>query len=125
MPVENTRAKPNPCYFLVAVSTRENLELCIKFALAGFLSGENGAWTYSEIEKGDFVSFLYGARAHNLYRVARKEALRGSEDLPPWKPLSFKPGGKAYAFPFRLNLQPIRSFVEPIVRTEFLYVAEN
>lgn len=112
-------------YFLVAVSTRENLELCIKHALAGFLSGENGAWTFSEIQAGDFVSFLYGARAHNLYKVARKEAILCQEELPPWKPLSFKKGGKVYNFPFRLYLEPVRRFIEPIMRTEFFYVAEN
>jgi hypothetical protein len=123
MPVENSAA--NASFFLVAVSTRENLELCIKHSLAGFLSGENGVWTFSEIEIGDFVSFLYGARAHNLYKVASKEAIQCLEELPPWEPLRFKKGGKAYTFPFRLHLEPIRKFVEPIVRTEFFYVAEN
>src|SRR5712692_2228935 len=125
MPVKAPRGSFSPSYFLVAVSTRENLELCVKHALAGFLSGENGAWTYSELEKGDFVSFLYGARAYNLYRVIRKEAIQAPENLPPWEPLSFKEGGPAYTFPFRLYLQPIRAFAEPIVRTEFSYVAEN
>jgi hypothetical protein len=60
-----------PSYFLISVSTRENLELCIKHGLAGFPSGESGAWTFCEIQQGDFVSFLYGARAHNLYLVAK------------------------------------------------------
>jgi hypothetical protein len=112
-------------FFLIAVSTSQNLALCVRHGLAGFLSGDNGAWTYSEIEIGDFVSFLYGARAHNLYRVAGKEAIRSAEKLPPWEPLSFKKGGTEYTFPFRLHLEPIRKFVEPIVRTEFFYVAEN
>jgi hypothetical protein len=115
----------NGSYFLVAVSTRENLDLCIKHALAGFLSGENGAWTFSEIQVGDFVSFLYGARAHNLYKVGRKEAICCDEELPPWEPLRFKKGGKVYDFPFRLYVEPIRTFVESIVRAEFFYVAEN
>ena len=112
-------------YFLVAVSTRENLDLCTKHGLAGFPSGESGSWTFCEIQEGDFVSFLFGARAHNLYRVTKKEAIRDAEKMPPWKLLEFKETGGVYSFPFRLHLEQIRSFVEPIVRTEFFYVAEN
>jgi hypothetical protein len=118
-------ASHKPSYFLVSVSTRENLELCIKYGLAGFPSGESGAWTFCEIEDGDFVSFLYGARAHHLYRVKKREALRGAELLPPWKLLTFRETGRTYSFPFRLYLQPIRVFDEPLVRAEFAYVAEN
>jgi hypothetical protein len=114
-----------PCYFLISVSTRENLELCVKYGLAGFPSGAGGAWTFCEIETGDFVSFLYGAKAHNLYRVATKEAISGAEVLPPWKLLTFKESGRTYSFPFRLRLEPVRSFTEPLVRAEFSYVAEN
>jgi hypothetical protein len=125
MPVESPSATNKPSYFLVSVSTRENLELCIKHGLAGFPSGESGAWTFCEIQQGDFVSFLYGARAHNLYKVAKREAVADAEHLPPWKPLTFKDSGKTYSFPFRLHLQPIRAFIEPIVRAEFFYVAEN
>lgn len=125
MPTEASQPARNPSYFLISVSTRENLELCLKHALAGFPSGESGAWTFCEIQEGDFVSFLYGARAHNLYVVAKRHAIVDAEDAPPWKPLTFKESGKTYYFPFRLQLQPIRTFVEPIVRTEFFYVAEN
>jgi hypothetical protein len=114
-----------PSYFLISVSTRENLELCITYGLAGFPSGEGGAWTFCEIDQGDYVSFLYGAKAHNLYRVARREAISNAEHLPPWKPLTFKQSGKTYSFPFRLYLEPIRVLTEPIVRSEFYYVAEN
>jgi hypothetical protein len=115
----------NPAYFLVAVSTRENLDLCIKYGLAGFPSSEGGSWTYCEIREGDFISFLYGARAHNLYKVVKKEAIRNAEQLPPWKPLKFEETGNLYSFPFRLQLEQIRSFVESIVKAEFFYVAEN
>lgn len=125
MPVEISNFTNRPSYFLISVSTRENLELCVKYSLAGFPSGESGAWTFCEIHEGDFVSFLYGAKAHNLYRVANRESLADAEHLPPWKLLTFKESGKTYSFPFRLQLQPIRTFVEPIVRTEFFYVAEN
>ena len=125
MPIEIPNATDKPSYFLISVSTRENLELCIRHGLAGFPSGESGAWTFCEIEKGDFVSFLYGARAHNLYRVAKREAISDAELLPPWKLLTFKESGRTYSFPFRLHLQPIRVFIEPLVRTEFSYVAEN
>lgn len=125
MPIEVPAATDKPSYFLVSVSTRENLELCIRHGLAGFPSGESGAWTYCEIQEGDFVSFLYGARAHNLYRVAKREAISDAERLPPWRLLTFKESGKTYSFPFRLHLQPIRAFIEPIARAEFFYVAEN
>jgi hypothetical protein len=125
MPTEEPLSARKPSYFLISVSTRENLELCIKHALAGFPSGESGAWTFCEIEEGDLVSFLYGARAHNLYRVKRREAIRGAESLPPWKLLTFRETGRTYSFPFRLHLQPIREFNELLVRTEFAYVAEN
>jgi hypothetical protein len=122
---ETRGTKNNPCYFLVSVSTRENLDLCIKHALAGFPSSESGAWTFCEIREGDFVSFLYGARAHNLYEVGKREAIIGAEHFPPWKPLVFEDSGKTHSFPFRLWLRPIRTFVESIARHEFFYVAEN
>jgi hypothetical protein len=109
----------------VSVSTRENLELCVRHALAGFPSSESGAWTFCEIREGDFISFLYGAKAHNLYEVEKREAILDAELLPPWKPLTFEDSGKTHSFPFRLRLRPIRTFVESIARYEFFYVAEN
>jgi len=112
-------------YFFVSVSSRKNLELCIKYALAGFTNSVNGVWTFSEIQEGDFISFLYGAKAHNLYRVERKEAIKDAQDLPPWDPVTFKMSGITYYFPFRLHLAPIRKLNESLVRTEFAYVAEN
>jgi len=125
MAAEDRGVSHGPAYFLISVSTHENLELCIRYGLAGFLGGENGAWTFCDVAEGDFVSFLYGARAHNLYRVARREALCDAEVLPPWKPLTFRESRKVYAFPFRLHLEPIREFTESLVRAEFAYVAEN
>ena len=116
---------PNPCYFLVSVSNRENLELCMQYGLAGFPSGASGVWTFCEIQDGDFISFLYGARAHNLYRVVERKAYKDALNLPPWKPLTFKESKKTYSFPFRLELKLIRVFEEPLVRAEFSYVAEN
>ncbi len=118
-------ARASTNYFLISVSNKENLELCKKHALAGFTNSINGVWTFCEIEKGDFVSFLYAAKAHNLYRVEKKVALRDAENLPPWKPVTFKISGKTYYFPFRLYLRPVRKFEEPLIRAEFAYVAEN
>lgn len=112
-------------YFLISVSNKENLELCKKYALAGFTDSINGVWTFCEIETGDFISFLYAAKAHNLYRVEKKLAFKDAENLPPWKPVTFKISGKTYHFPFRLHLRPIRKFEEPLIRAEFAYVAEN
>ena len=112
-------------YFLVSVSNRENLDLCIGYALAGFTNSVNGVWTYLDIKLGDFVSFLYGARAHNLYLVEAKMSLIDAETAPPWPPVHFKQSGKTYYFPFRLQLRPVRRFEESLVRAEFSYVAEN
>jgi len=112
-------------YFLISVSNKTNLDLCINHALAGFTSSINGLWTFSEISEGDFVSFLYGAKVFNLYRVVKKEAIKNADKLPPWPSVTFKMSGKTYYFPFRLYLHPIREFIEPMVRPEFAYVAEN
>jgi len=112
-------------YFLISVSNRENLELCENYALAGFTNSINGLWTFSEIQEGDFISFLYGAKVHNLYQVEEKEAIRDAQDLPPWAPVTFKMSGLTYYFPFRLKLIPIRRLSESLVRVEFAYVAES
>ena len=112
-------------YFLISVSNRKNLELCENYALAGFTNSINGLWTFSEIQEGDFISFLYGAKAHNLYRVEEKEAIKDAQDIPPWNPVTFKMSGLTYYFPFRLNLIPVRRLSESLVRPEFAYVAEN
>lgn len=112
-------------YFLLSVANRVNLELCIEYALAGFTNSINGLWTFVDIEEGDFVSFLYGARVFNLYRVEKKEALKGADTIGPWPSVTFQMSGKTYYFPFRLRLKPIRDFTESMVRPEFAYVAEN
>ncbi len=112
-------------YFLIAVSNRENLQLCLRYAVAGFTSSANGLWAFVDVQEDDFVSFLYGARVFNLYRVANKAAYKHADKLPPWRPVTFQPSGRTYYFPFRLGLQPVRTFEEPLVRAEFAYVAEN
>lgn len=112
-------------YFLISVSNRTNLDLCIKYALAGFTNSINGLWTYSDIQGSDYVSFLYGARVFNLYKVIKKAAFKNADELPPWPPITFKISGKTYSFPFRLNLEPVREFEEAMVKPEFSYVAEN
>jgi len=103
--VKTTRS-PAPSYFLLAVSTRHNLDLCLKHALAGFTNSLSGFWTFMDVQEGDFVSFLYGVRAYNLYRVERKLAYKDAEALPPWPPLVLQPSGRIYNFPFRLELNP-------------------
>jgi len=126
MPTEVSQATGKPSYFLVSVSTRKNLNLCIEHSLAGFPSSQGGAWTFCEITQGDLISFLYGAKAYNLYRVKTKEAIREAQVLPPpWELLKSRKPGKTYFFPYRLGLEQIRSFDESLVRAEFAYVAEN
>ncbi len=112
-----------PNYFLVSLSTRNNLDLCLKYGLAGFPSSHNGFWTYLEIDEGDFISFLYGAQIWNLYRVKEKLALQGANKLPPWPPVVGRK--QKYYFPFRLKLEPLRYIRESLVRSEFAYVAGN
>ena len=109
-------------YFLLSVANRVNLELCIEYALAGFTNSINGLWTFVDIEEGDFVSFLYGARVFNLYRVEEKEALKGVDIIGPWPSVTFQMSGKTYYFPFRLRLKLIRDFTESMVRPELAYV---
>lgn len=101
------------------------MDLCIKYALAGFTDSINGLWTFLDIQIGDYVSFLYGAKAYNLYVVESKQAILNSEKLPPWSPIKFKQSGKVYCFPFRLQLKPVRRFEESLVKAEFNYIAEN
>jgi len=112
-------------YFLISVSNRKNLDLCLKYALAGFTNSINGVWTFLDIKQGDYVSFLYGAKARNLYTVESKEAIENADSAPPWPSVTFRQSGKTYYFPFRLNLKPVRQFEESLVRVEFNYVAEN
>lgn len=117
--------KEEPDYFLISVSNRENLNLCIKYAMAGFTNSINGLWTFSEVDVGDYISFLYGARVKNLYKVVEKVAYKNADKLPPWPSVTFRMSGNTYYFPFRLFLKQERELDEPMVRPEFSYVAEN
>lgn len=114
-----------PDYFLISVSNKHNLDLCMRYALAGFTNSINGLWTFLDIEEGDYVSFLYGARVFNLYKVVKKVAYEGADKLPPWPSITFKISRKTYYFPFRMHLKQERVLSEPMVRPEFSYVAEN
>ncbi|MCX8160573.1 MAG: hypothetical protein N3G18_06550 [Candidatus Saccharicenans sp.] len=114
-----------PNYFFLSVSNRQNLDLCLKHSLAGFTNSINGLWTFLDISEGDYISFLYGARAKNLYRVIGKKAYSNPERIGPWPPVTFRISGKTYYFPFRLFLKKEREFDESMVRPEFSYVAEN
>jgi len=114
-----------PNYFLISVSNRQNLDLCMRYSLAGFTSSINGFWTFVDINEGDYVSFLYGARVKNLYKVVKKAAYTGAEVLPPWPSVTFKMSGKTYYFPYRLYLKQERVLDEAMIRPEFAYVAEN
>ena len=113
----------SPSYFFVAVSNKENLIDCRNYCLAGFPETGNAAWTFADIEIGDYISFLYSAKAHDLYRVINKRAIANATKIGPWPPLEFN-SGESY-FPFRLDLHREREFQESLVRSEFQYVAEN
>lgn len=119
----DVNSESEPSYFLVAVSTKENLVDCRKYCLAGFPETGNGAWTYADIAEGDYISFVYGAKAHDLYKVTGKKALSNASNVGPWPPLTFQ-SGESY-FPFRLELRREREFEESLVRSEFQYIAEN
>ena len=45
-------------YFLISVSNKENLELCIRYAMAGFTNSINGLWTFWDIKEGDMPPFF-------------------------------------------------------------------
>jgi hypothetical protein len=99
-----------PSYFFISLSNKTNLDLCIRYSLAGLPSSTNGMWAFLEIEEGDYITFLYGARAYNLYKVETKEAIKNAQNLPPWEPITFKKTSKrsyTYYFPFRLSLAPL------------------
>jgi hypothetical protein len=112
-------------YYLIAVSLKKNLDLCMRYGITGFTNSVNGAWAFFDIDIGDFVTFIYGARAFNLYKVSKKVAIENAEALPPWDIIEFKRSGRKYYFPFRFELELVREFNEPIVRYEFAYIAEN
>lgn len=59
--------------------------MCIEYNLAGFTNSINGIWTFLEVQEGDYISFLYGAKAYNLYIVNGKEAVKNAESIPPWE----------------------------------------
>jgi len=111
-------------YFLISVSTRRHLELCLEHRLAGFSNSINGLWAYLDIDEGDYVSFLYGARLYHLYRIAAKRAYANAEQLGPWPAITFR-SGRTYYFPFRVHLQRVRHLEESLVRPEFAFVGEN
>ena len=65
-------------YFLIAVATKRNLQLYTEWKMAGFTSSVNGYWAFVDIDRGEYVSFLHGARVYGLYKVTRKIALEKS-----------------------------------------------
>lgn len=70
-------------YFLISVSNKNNLDLCITYALAGFTNSINGAWTFLDLNIGDYISFLYGARVFNLYQIIKKESIKNASEVGP------------------------------------------
>ena len=113
-----------PSYFLVAVSTRKNLEACVRHGLAGLPRSRPGVWAYEDILVGDYISFLYGAKVWNLYSVREKRAYLDATDLPPWELLTFR-SGMRYDFAYRLLLEPVKALNEEIARPGFHYLGEN
>lgn len=110
-------------YFLIAVATEDNLQKCVETNLAGFTDSINGYWAFVDVDAGDYVSFLHGARVYNLYRVEKKVAIENPDEMGPWEPI--KLSSRKYSFPFRLLLKPVRRLSESMIRPEFSYIAEN
>lgn len=88
-----------------------------------FPDTKNGVWAYVDINIDDFISFLYGGRAHGLYKVIKKEVLKNPKLLTFWKPIITKKG--VIYFPYLLHLKPVRELDEPLARPEFIYITEN
>lgn len=109
----------------MAVSNRFNLELCMRYDIAGFPEGASGVWAFSDIRIGDYLSFLYGATVFNLYRVRDKEAVLEAKKLPPqWKPIVSRDNRERY-FPFRLYLERKKGFQDSIAKEIYRSIAEN
>ena len=119
--------KLKPKYFIIILSSEENLYKCINNKTAGFPETTNGKWAYLDINKGDFLSFYYNGRIFHLYRVNNKfipyefrnKIAIGNEEYDPvslgnnekWKAIPSKKGN--VYFPYRLSL-------ELLVETDFI-----
>ena len=106
-------------YFIVILSSEENLQKCINNNIAGFPKTDNGRWAYLDINKGDYISFYYNGRIFNLYQVNKKfipdefkKKEMGNEEYDPvalsdnkkerWRAIITKKGN--IYFPYRLSL---------------------
>lgn len=131
-----------PKYFIVLLSTRENLEICRNHRMAGFPDTENGRWAFVDIELGDYVSFYHSYHLYDLCQVKAKnipnhyrlrEAL-GTEPRDPvpvdsstsWKAIKTK-NGYLY-FPYRLELNRLEETdFDPMVvfKRKFVHLGAN
>lgn len=111
--------------FLISISTPKNLDLCINYSLDGLTYSVIGLYTFVDVQKEGFVPSCYGAKAHNINIVKKKDAVRNAELVPSWQSIIFQQPRITYYFPFYMRLQPIRKFEESLVRTESAYAAES
>ncbi len=92
-------------------------------SMAGFPETHSGKWAYLDINKGDYVTFVHGAWAYNLYIVEEKFIEKDYKKNSPWPPIGT--GTRKLYFPYRLCLKRIGEFSEPLVRTDFAFVGES
>lgn len=120
---KNLKGQLKSKYFIVTLSSEENLNKCINNNIAGFPETDNGMWAYLDINNGDYISFFYNGRIFNLYKVAKKfipNAFHNKKGIGSSKydPVPLSPNGNQWKaihtrknkniyFPYRLSLDPI------------------
>lgn len=90
-------------YYLVLIS-KQNLEQCRRFGLAGFPEVGESLWSYFDIEVGDNLSFYRSGILYDYYEITGKHIARYPErDNPDWLPI----GTPERYYPYRLLLKPV------------------
>jgi len=83
-----------PNYFLISVSNRQNLDLCLKYSLAGFTSSINGFWTFVDIKEGDYVSVPIRCKSEKLIQSCKKGSIQRRGKTATLPSVTFKMSGK-------------------------------
>lgn len=118
-------ARRRPDYFFAALSFRSHLDKCRELSLAGFPTSSTGSWAFVDIAVGDRLSFIFGARAIDLFEVVGKAAVALGTADNPWAGLEKQVDPAKETYPFRLRLRRLRKFDLGIAQKEFAYIANN
>lgn len=146
--INDLKNKIKPKYYIILLSSEENLSKCKEHTIAGFPYTDNGVWAYLDINEGDYVSFYYNGKIHNLYKVSKKfipdeyknkkKECKGKDKYDPisleknnkirWRAISKKKDEYIY-FPYRLKLLELKEGIEfrtlSIFKEEFKRFGNN